>query len=442
MEQRIGERYVLFEPVHPLADGVMYAGKDLSLHRDVFLLMVEKTGDDFASDYLRVLGQAAQFSDERFFHILNAGVTDHHLYAVLTAQKGNPLLARLGRHQMRGNEVLAAIFELGKGMQEAMEEQISGYSVTAENMWLTEYNGLKVMNYWSPGKLVQRGSLGLCTLLYQICTHSRQAPSNFEQYQSNLIPSLDGLTSAQKEAFLALARRVFREEVSLSSFTFNLREIIALEKNETAPPKQVSYTAAPIVEREASTAREDAPSRENVPPRRSAPAAPYAEPAREEAAAVRTRSPQQRTPVKERAEEDVPKNRIALSRTIWVLGTAAVLLLAIAGFMYLGLPDAPEQQADPNPAATPAPPVPSPTVNTTSPTPTATPTEAVAGEVPNLVGLSQSEAEKLAVEAGMRYKFFLEPNEQEKGKVFRQEPGPNTPAAKGDTITFWVSKGT
>ncbi|MEY9093902.1 PASTA domain-containing protein [Paenibacillus sp. RC84] len=433
MEQRIGERYVLTEPIHPLADGVMYAGKDLSLHRDVFLLMVEKSGDASSSDYLRVLGQAAQFSDERFFHILNAGLAENHVYTVLTAQKGTPLSAQLGRHRMRGTEIVSAVFDLGKGMQEAMEEGISGFSVTAENMWLTEDNRLKVMNYWSPGKLVSRGSLGLCTLLYQISTHSKQGPATFDQYQENVVPSLTGLTSGQKEALLALSRRVFREEVSLSSFIFSLREIIALEKSPEAPPKAFIPPAAPPAE----------PVRETAPPRIQ-----YRQ--EEEPAPERVRRTEKPPRAKEpEAEEADTREKMPLRRTIWTLGTVAVVLLGLAVFMYMLLPGGPSKgpgsggTAGNTATATPAP-TPTSTVNTATPEPTPTPTpatEAVPGQIPNLIGMTQEAAEQAVKAAGMRYSYFIEPNPAESGTVFRQEPAPNQPANKGDRVTFYISKG-
>ncbi|MGW9124305.1 PASTA domain-containing protein [Paenibacillus chitinolyticus] len=432
MEQRIGERYVLTEPIHPLADGVMYAGKDLSLHRDVFLLMVEKSGDASSSDYLRVLGQAAQFSDERFFHILNAGLAENHVYTVLTAQKGTPLPAQLGRHRMRGIEIVSAVFDLGKGMQEAMEEGISGFSVTAENMWLTEDNRLKVMNYWSPGKLISRGSLGLCTLLYQISTHSKQGPATFDQYQENVVPALTGLTSGQKEALLALSRRVFREEVSLSSFIFSLREIIALEKSPEAPPKAFVPPAAPAE-----------PVRETAPPRIQ-----YRQ--EEEPAPERVRRTEKPPRAKEpEAEEAYTRERMPLRRTIWTLGTAAVVLLGIAVFMYMLLPGGPNKgpgsggTAGNTATATPAP-TPTPTVNTATPEPTPTPTpptDAVPGQIPNLIGMTQEAAEQAVKAAGMRYSYFIEPNPAESGTVFRQDPPPNQPANKGDRVTFYISKG-
>ncbi|UUZ95640.1 PASTA domain-containing protein [Paenibacillus sp. P25] len=62
-------------------------------------------------------------------------------------------------------------------------------------------------------------------------------------------------------------------------------------------------------------------------------------------------------------------------------------------------------------------------------------------EAPNLVGLTQEEAGKRAIDAGLKYQFFLERNANAQGTVFKQDPPAKTQMEKGESVTFWVSKG-
>ncbi|WJH37360.1 PASTA domain-containing protein [Paenibacillus sp. CC-CFT747] len=83
---------------------------------------------------------------------------------------------------------------------------------------------------------------------------------------------------------------------------------------------------------------------------------------------------------------------------------------------------------------------PSPSLSPT-PSPSAEGAKAESGIVPALVGLTKEDAEKQAVAAGLHYNFFLENDSLPAGAVFKQDPPAGTPAAKGDNVTFWVSKG-
>jgi len=61
--------------------------------------------------------------------------------------------------------------------------------------------------------------------------------------------------------------------------------------------------------------------------------------------------------------------------------------------------------------------------------------------VPNLVGLSKEEAEKQVLASGLKYEYVLEnSDEQEAGKVFKQEVPAGGAAKKGDKIKFYVSR--
>jgi hypothetical protein len=59
---------------------------------------------------------------------------------------------------------------------------------------------------------------------------------------------------------------------------------------------------------------------------------------------------------------------------------------------------------------------------------------------PTLVGLTQAEAEKQALSSGLHYKYFIEPNGQAQGAVFKQDPQAGSNISKGDNVTFWIGK--
>ncbi|MFC4766630.1 PASTA domain-containing protein [Effusibacillus consociatus] len=62
-------------------------------------------------------------------------------------------------------------------------------------------------------------------------------------------------------------------------------------------------------------------------------------------------------------------------------------------------------------------------------------------EIPNLVGLTKTEAEQLLLSKKIRYQFFIEPSDAEADKVFKQDKEPGKPYQQGDRITFYVSRG-
>jgi serine/threonine-protein kinase len=61
--------------------------------------------------------------------------------------------------------------------------------------------------------------------------------------------------------------------------------------------------------------------------------------------------------------------------------------------------------------------------------------------VPTLTGMPKEAAEKMALDTGLRYEFFLENDKQAAGTVFKQEPRPNEQVEKGSKVMFWISKG-
>lgn len=433
MDIRIDDRYLLFKAIQPLEDGVLYNGQDIFLKRDVFLYLVDKKGEVDSKDFGQSFGQASRFTNEHFFHILNAGVTGSHIYVVFKAYNGNPLAKSIHQHTLRSLEILTAVFELGKSMQDAMEEQIYGFSVTADNIWLTEDKQLKIMNYWSGGEQGQTGSIGLSNLLYQLFTYSRAVPPDQETYEANIIPTLQGLRADQREALLATIRRVFRGEHSLSSFVLSLKEILLVSTSMEQP-------AVPVFMEQ---------------PQKEQPAQKY-DPKEWEEVELEDEEDEEEeyetAPVVSKKEKGRSKRQFGTLKILFIVFVFCVVFVLVFAFLLSNPFSRPNKSGTSTPPS--APPTESvqpsakPTQNgkatSASPKPTPTPTQAdsqtAAGTVPNLIGMTKQEAEKAAIAAGLRYKFVIEPSDQPDGTVFKQNPEPGSPAKKGDSLSFTVSK--
>ena len=147
-------------------------------------------------------------------------------------------------------------------------------------------------------------------------------------------------------------------------------------------------------------------------------------------------------------------------KAAWSLSIAVASLLVFTGVLTLliqliDLSPGGKSEAfssnSPKGTASPTAPAPTPTGSakaTPSPSPTVTPTPKPAGTpipdivaVPNLVGLAQATAEQHARDSGLRYTYYLEPNDGPAGTVFKQDLPANQQVAKGERVTFWISKG-
>jgi serine/threonine protein kinase len=62
------------------------------------------------------------------------------------------------------------------------------------------------------------------------------------------------------------------------------------------------------------------------------------------------------------------------------------------------------------------------------------------GTAPNVVGLTQQEAQNRLIAAGYRYYYEIQPSNQPSGTVFKQEPAAGTTLPKGSRVQFWVSQ--
>ncbi|MDU5142810.1 MAG: PASTA domain-containing protein [Paenibacillus dendritiformis] len=251
MSTYIAERYQLNSVIFHLGGGMLYEAVDMSLQRDVFIYVVENTDSGRAEEYRNAFGNVSHFSNNRFFHMLNAGMSGQDFYVVFMAYSGMPLVKYAQRHALGSEKVLSMIYELGTSIQEALEEGVSRFPVTIDNVWVTADNQLIIMNYWTQAEEGEHGTTALYRLLYQLCTLHPHVPSQFDVVETRLYGALKDLNDVQRDLVLKLMRKVHTGDASLFTFMVGLREIL----EQPDAPMQVSrdvatpvFTAAPPVQ--------------------------------------------------------------------------------------------------------------------------------------------------------------------------------------------------
>jgi serine/threonine-protein kinase len=281
-------------------------------------------------------------------------------------------------------------------MQVAMEENISHFSVSASNLWLSHTGELLVMNYWSKTNPDAWGTKGLCRLLYQLVTRSEKFPASFHAVEEQILPGSELLSPLELNSVLHLLR--FHETGSdrLSSFLKEI-EFIVKNLNESGSHQAADSGNTSVLSN----------------------------------------------------DETETASKMPVSKTMLLLGIPLVCLISIAGFIvllsfkpvFLTKTEAPTAEV---PKA--APPVhaePSSQIKREEERSVKDkPNNPETVEIPLLTGLTKEEAEKAALAAGLHYTYYLETNRQSpKGIVFKQIPEARTTAEKGSSVTFWVSKG-
>ncbi|TDL56106.1 PASTA domain-containing protein [Paenibacillus dendritiformis] len=259
MSTYIAERYQLNSVIFHLGGGILYEAVDMSLQRDVFIYVVENTDSGRAEEYRNAFGNVSHFSNNRFFHMLNAGMSGQDFYVVFMAYSGMPLVKYAQRHALSSEKVLSMIYELGTSIQEALEEGVSRFPVTIDNVWVTADNQLIIMNYWTQAEEGEHGTTALYRLLYQLCTLHPHVPSQFDVVETRLYGALKDLNDVQRDLVLKLMRKVHTGDASLFTFMVGLREIL----EQPDAPMQVSReVATPVFT--APPPLEDLPSRRNL----------------------------------------------------------------------------------------------------------------------------------------------------------------------------------
>lgn len=251
MSTYIAERYQLNSVIFHLGGGILFEAVDMSLQRDVFIYVVENTNSGRAEEYRTAFGNVSHFSNNRFFHMLNAGMAGQDFYVVFMAYSGMPLVKYVQRHALSSTKVLSMIYELGTSIQEALEEGVSRFPVTIDNVWVTADNQLMIMNYWTQAEEGEHGTTALYRLLYQLCTLHPHVPSQFDVVETRLYGALKDLNSVQRDSVLKLMKKAHAGDASLFTFMVGLREIIEQPDVPIQASRDVAapvYTAAPPLE--------------------------------------------------------------------------------------------------------------------------------------------------------------------------------------------------
>lgn len=410
MKKRINQRYELLEPIVPMRSGILYSGNDLSLSRELILFVVESQGETHKQAYMRLLQQVAMFSDNRFLHILDVGIENHRIFAALKTFAGKPLIQFLKHHSYSTQDIITMVYELGKGLQDAMEHGIAGFTVLSSNVWAGDDGQLKMINYWEKGEPTEQGTPGLAGLLYQMLTRSETLPDSLQDAEEALRPALKEMPDSYSEMLMTSWRRAWNGQNTLSSFILSLQNVSQEPWTKEAQP----------VEEPLSDENEDFEEAE------------------------------------EAYDEEPPKRSFLLRTGIKLLigaGVASFSGLILIFLFGLGGPDnqnpttaGQSNQRDVAFETPPASTVPAPQPNAQQELPTEPPVEEPPSsddpvDTPSLIGLTKEEAEKQALASGLRYKFFLESNESPANTVFKQDLEPGQKVNKGDSITFWISKG-
>ncbi|AFC30439.1 hypothetical protein PM3016_3618 [Paenibacillus mucilaginosus 3016] len=464
----IHSRYVLGRPILPMVSGMLYRGKDLALHREVILYVVESADDSVRQTAMAKLKEVAPLSDNRFLHMLDVGMEKPYLFAALKTFEGRPLIEALSRHPLSDREVLSGVFELGRGLQDAMEEGVQGFAVHAANVWLCDDGRLKIINYWDKAHDRERGVQGLARLLLQLLTRSEE-PELGPQGERQLRAALASLNAVQQAELIAMLRRTAARQETLSSLVVHLGLLV---KSPEAPSSKIASS----IDEDEDFEAPDATMRFERPIRRE-PAGRYAPPASSQ------------VPADEEEEEEEERPRAWKTGLKLLLGAALVCTAGAAVFVWLvneapplpGMPSKQEASAQP-PAADeteegggtqvstapqagassgtgtaktpetakvppvtsaekPAEEVPAEEETVTEEEPAVPATEGGPIETPNLIGLQQSEAEAKAKESGLGYAFYKKASEEPAGTVYDQMPKPGEAAPQGTKVIFYVSRG-
>jgi hypothetical protein len=399
MHNKVGTRYVPGTPIVSLPHGTLQYGDDLFLTRKVLLYNIKLQPGQFGADYMRTLHHKAAFIHDGFQHILDTSVEENSVTIILQAKPGSLFSHHVNNKARSFNHIVAMIADLGVILLDALEERITGFSVAAENLWLDDHGKLSVINYWDEGNPQAQGAVGLCRLMIQLFNSAETITGAFEVMHTHLErTSIPSATSEQKLALVKLVKLICQSQASLSSLIFGLRSLLTSDqKYDMGPTYLQSHSKNQQVHE--IDEEEDAPSE----------------------AATRASS------------------LSTFSKA--GIGAAAVIVVSIAVW---GLWPSPKKElpvvVTPIQTATTLPSSNSPASTTTKPIGDAN-KQAEEVIIPNLVGQTQADAEKQALEAGLHYNYVIEANEKPKGTVIKQDPKPGIKGLQGDNVTFWVSKG-
>jgi hypothetical protein len=422
MNRSMEERYVTHTKIQTMSKKQLFYGEDLSLQREVMLYLIDNLDNGSYDDYIRKFKKASSFVHAGFQHILDTSIEDHSIFIVLEHKSGNPLLQYLKKQEWPFNRIITLISDLGVSMLDGMEEQITGYSVGVDNLWLSEDDRLSFINFWEDGEPQFTGPLGLCSLIIQLSSGSTQIPDPFKALDNYLLQiDLLQASSDQKIALMKLVRRAYHGQASLSSLVLGLQGLLHIKDAMHEIP---TFTAPTLV----------APIPEGPIPAGPIPAAPISKTPVQQQAAI----PYNMEILPPEDEEEDEEDTIPFYKRKFPLILGLFFVALLVWIIW------PSSQHSNNPAdASPAPSIQSSIPPTAIATLEPTPSKVGPGVdtiVPNLIGMKKADAEQQAKDSGLRYFFHIEVNEAASGTVFKQDLPAESKALKGKRITFWVSK--
>jgi eukaryotic-like serine/threonine-protein kinase len=388
MNETMETRYVPRAMIRSFANGALQNGEDLYLNRKVLLCTINGQAAQSVEEYVHKLSKISAFKHEGFHYILDTAFGEHSVLIVQESKPGRLLLEEIKQKNWTFTEAVSHVTSLGISMLDAMERQITGFSTGVENLWVSANGQLSILNYWDEGEPQKQGAVGLCGLLIQLLSRAAISPGPYEALHTHLENiQISSSSMEQKNALVKLFKLVGQGQASLSALVFGLQSLPAADySDEDQIPLDI-----------------------------------------------------QKEPVPARFYKFVGAGVftiVFLGLIIWFLSSSSFLRNEAVTSKDTVKPtvnatNTPESQnqstvkpnVDPNAAAD----VPSNSQQTEITTPT-------------LVGLTQAEAEKQALSSGLHYKYFIEPNGQAQGAVFKQDPQPGSNISKGDNVTFWIGK--
>lgn len=385
----LNDRYQFSEKIFTSPSGSLFLGRDESLNRQVYLYRMEKKLKITEEEHLRMMAGVSHVVHPSFFHILDMGVSRDGAFAVLEKREGVSFvqLMQQKKENYSLGEILSFVIQVGKAVQDALEERIRGYSITAENLWLYE-DQVMVMNYWTEGEREQRGALGLATLLYQLATRSLDIPTGLDRIEQGIRECPLECSADERESLLRMVRRAWNGQDTLSSFILGMNRLVHHAQLSADSPHEYEEHIS------SDTSEKEAPSRK------------------------------------------LSKMYLLPSFFIFI-----ILLAIISRGFWFKSEEAIQQPPPQEPLPIETVKKPEQSDDEPTPAPETVPENAPLVEVPNLVGENLQAAEKRALDQGLRYQYFLDFNERPEGEVFKQDLAPGDQVAKGSRLTFWVSKG-
>lgn len=542
--QWIDNRYEIKQELMRSDDGIWYLATDTALKREIMILVTESSEYEALLQTQREMMDASHVSNVEYLQILNAGRYDDYSFIIFQAYSGMPLYQYVEKHAVSLKSVLQWVYRAAQLLQEGQRLGMPEFSVSFDNLWITDQHEILVMNYWKEARSSRTGTNGLTQLLYQCCTLHALAPRQLDIYVNRMQSALKQEQPALRQSVITLVNRTFEHDPSLMSFMSMLKEMMdqpSVPLVEQRVEERIEPSAPIVTEASMDTMMFTSDTAQQLrakleSERASAEASRPASNAKgtdlEELMSAPNPSGRSRSP-REEFQEQPPASKRSLKMKIIAITAGCVVFFGLIGGAILwanslsdskstdtgadivqpndeltGSEDStddqnaanmdqnepsvpstdstseedhendsdqstsnnqsepdkelvtvpsdnnsnntntnegqtdqdPDQQGNTtNPDAT-GPTTPEGELNPNAPSDgTAT---VVPGTMPNLIGLTQEEAEKQALAAGLKYSFKKENAEGvEAGKVFKQEPEAGTKVKKGDKITFYVARG-